>query len=92
MSSRSGETWLFSAQRGEMGRLGRCGRLFQTEWKNARSLCQGGKGSARLLSLFINDEFRIFAVFFVGADQNEIHIGSNAKAPVSAEFAFQLVS
>ena len=44
------------------------------------------------LSFFINHQFWIFTVFFVGTNQDEVHVGDDAEAAVSAEFAFQLVA
>ena len=44
------------------------------------------------LSFLINDKFRIFAVFFVCADKQKIHIGNDAKATIAAKFALQLTA
>ena len=44
------------------------------------------------LSLFVNNQFGVFSVCFVGADQQKIHIGSNAEAVACAKFAFKLVA
>ena len=43
-------------------------------------------------AFFIDKKLGIFAVFFVGANENKIHIGDDAKASVTAEFAFKLIS
>jgi len=45
-----------------------------------------------VLSFLINHQFGIFSVFFVGAYQNEIHVGGDSETPVSAKFTFQLIS
>ena len=39
------------------------------------------------LSFLIDDKVRVFTVFFVGADEQEIHIGDDAEATVATEFA-----
>ena len=44
------------------------------------------------LSLLVNDQLRVFAVFLIGADQQKIHICGNAEASISAKFTFQLVA
>ena len=44
------------------------------------------------LSLFKHNKLRVFAVFLIGTDEKEFHIGSDAKATVTAEFAFQLIA
>ena len=44
------------------------------------------------LSLFINNKLGFFAVCFVGADQEEVHIGGDTEATFSAEFIFKLVA
>ena len=46
----------------------------------------------QILSLFINNKLGIFAVFLVGANEDEIHIGDDSEASVTAKFAFQLIS
>ena len=46
----------------------------------------------QILSLFINNKLGIFAVFLVGADQEEVHIGDDAEASVPAEFTFKLTA
>ena len=46
----------------------------------------------QFLSLFINNKLGIFAVFLVGADQEEVHIGGDTEASVPAEFTFQLTA
>ena len=46
----------------------------------------------QFLSLFINNKLWIFTVFFVGADQEEVHIGGDTEATVTAEFTFQLTA
>ena len=44
------------------------------------------------LSLFIDDQLGILAVFLIGANENKIHIGCNAEAAAAAERAFQLIA
>ncbi len=44
------------------------------------------------LSLLVNDQLRVFAVFLIGADQQKIHICGNAEAAVAAKLTFQLVA
>ena len=46
----------------------------------------------QFLSLFINNKLGIFAVFLVGADQEEVHIGGDTEATVTAEFTFKLAA
>ena len=46
----------------------------------------------RILSFFVDHQFWIFTVFFVGADQDEVHVGGDAETAVAAEFTFQLGS
>jgi hypothetical protein len=46
----------------------------------------------QFLSLFINNKLGIFAVFLVGADQEEVHIGGYTEASVPAEFTFKLTA
>ena len=49
--------------------------------------------SASPLSIFfINHKFWVFAVFFVGANEKEIHITGNSEATVSAKLTFKLIS
>ena len=45
----------------------------------------------QFLSFFINHKLGIFAVFLVGADKNEVHIGDDSEASVTTEFALQLI-
>ncbi len=44
------------------------------------------------LSLFIYYKFGVFAVFFVCANEEKVHISGNAKASVTAKFTFKLTS
>ena len=46
----------------------------------------------QFLSLFINNKLGVFAVFLVGADQEEVHIGGDTEASVPAEFTFKLIA
>ena len=43
-------------------------------------------------AFFIDKKLGIFAVFLIGADEDEVHIGDDAKATTSAEFTFQLIT
>lgn len=43
-------------------------------------------------SLFIQHKFRVCALFAVGTYQDKLHIGKDAKAPLSAKLRFELVS
>ncbi len=63
--------------------------IFHASTKNhCLLICKG----RRILSFFVNNKFGIFTTFIISTDQNKIHIRQNAKAPLTAELAFELVS
>jgi hypothetical protein len=43
-------------------------------------------------SLLIEDQFGIFSIGFIGAHQQEIHIGGDAETAVPAKRTFQLIA
>ena len=52
----------------------------------------GGFSSAFALSLFVNDQLRISAVFLIGADQQKIHVCGKAQTAAAAVFTLQLIA
>ena len=52
--------------------------------RDHKSLAVAKPSVVSFCSLFVNDQFRVCTIFFVGADQNEVCVGGNAEAPVTA--------